>query len=173
MSRLVKKLGHGLLLILGVTLVSFTLMVWFGPDQTYVLIGKNATPAQIEEVRQQLGYDRPFVLRYAGYLRELFTLDLGASNSSGESVSRIIGRTLPISVALMSPGFIAGNLLGIALGLAAARRRGSWSDRAITAMSVIGMSISFLVVIILFQVLLSTPNGLNLFLFKFFAHNGS
>jgi peptide/nickel transport system permease protein len=158
-----RKIVHGLLLILGVTLISFVLMVWFGPDQTYTLIGKNATAEQISEIRHQLGYDQPFVQRYFNYVAELFTLNLGASNSSGEQVSNILKRTFPISLALMLPGFIIGNLLGIALGLTAAYRRGQWSDRLISAVSVIGMSISFLIIIIALQVLLSTPYGLNLF----------
>ena len=163
MPLLLRKGLQGLLLVLGVTFISFVLMVWFGPDQTYTLIGKNATPEQIEEVRRQLGYDQPFLRRYADYLGELFTLNLGASNSSGEQVSSILERTIPVSLALMLPGFILGNLLGIALGLAAASRRGQWSDRLIAGFSVTGMSISFLVIIILFQVLLSTPYGLDLF----------
>ena len=163
MQYALRKIAQGLLLILGVTLISFILMVWFGPDQTYTLIGKNATAEQIEEVRRQLGYDQPFARRYASYLAELFTLDLGASNASGEQVGSILKRTIPITLALMIPGFILGNLLGIALGLTAAQHRGNWGDRLITGLSVTGMSISFLVIIIVFQVLLSTPYGLNLF----------
>ena len=163
MKYALRKISQGLLLILGVTLVSFILMVWFGPDQTYTLIGKNATAGQIEEVRHQLGYDQPFAKRYANYLAELFTLNLGASNTSGEQVGSILKRTVPITLALMIPGFVLGNLLGIALALAAARHRGRWIDRMITGLSVTGMSISFLVIIIVFQILLSTPYGLNLF----------
>ncbi len=163
MRIILLKIIHGLLLILGVTFISFLLMVWFGPDQTYTLIGKNATASQIAEVRHQLGYDQPFTRRYLDYLVELFTLDLGASNSSGEQVSSILKRTLPVSLALMLPGFIIGNLLGITLGLVAAFRRGTWSDRLITGLSVTGMSISFLIIIIALQVLLCTPYGLNLF----------
>ena len=163
MHYALSKLAQGLLLILGVTLISFILMVWFGPDQTYTLIGKNATAEQILEVRRQLGYDLPFARRYASYLAELFTLDLGASNASGEQVGSILKRTVPITLALMIPGFVLGNLLGIALGLTAAQQRGRWMDRLITGLSVTGMSISFLVIIIVFQVLLSTPFGLDLF----------
>ena len=163
MRNILHKIIHGLLLILGVTFISFLLMVWFGPDQTYTLIGKNATASQIAEVRHQLGYDQPFTRRYLDYLAELFTLELGASNSSGEQVSSILRRTLPVSLALMLPGFIIGNLLGITLGLSAAFRRDTWSDRLITGLSVTGISISFLIIIIALQVLLSTPYGLNLF----------
>jgi peptide/nickel transport system permease protein len=158
-----RKLAHGGLLILGVTLISFSLMVWFGPDQTYNLIGKNASAGQIAEVREQLGYDQPFARRYGRYLADLFTLNLGASNSSGESVNRILKKTVPVTLALMIPGFILGNLLGIALGLLATYKKDQWIDRLITGLSVTGMSISFLVVIIFLQVLMCTPYGLNLF----------
>lgn len=163
MPWVLSKLVHGGLLVLGVTLISFSLMVWFGPDQTYTLIGKNATEAQIAEVREQLGYDQSFVKRYGRYLSDLFTLNLGSSNSSGESVSRILQRTIPVTLALMLPGFILGNVLGIALALLATWKKDQWTDRLITGMSVTGMSISFLVVIIFLQVLLCTPYGLNLF----------
>lgn len=163
MPGILRKALHGLLLVLGVTWFSFLLMVWFGPDQTYTLIGKNATPEQIAEVRHALGYDRPFLRRYADYLVELFTLDLGSSQSSGEPVSAMLARSVPVTLALMLPGFVFGNLLGVALGLAATQRRGQWSDRLISGLSVTGMSISFLIIIIAFQVLLSTPYGLNLF----------
>jgi peptide/nickel transport system permease protein len=147
-----RKAVAGLLLILGVTFVSFLLMVWFGPDQTYTLVGKNATASQIAEVRRELGYDQPFLQRYADYVADLFTLQLGNSNASGEQVSRILARTVPVTLALMLPGFLLGNGLGIALGLAAAHRRGQWGDRLISGLSVTAL-----------QVLLSTPYGLNLF----------
>jgi peptide/nickel transport system permease protein len=158
-----RKIAHGLLLILGVTLISFVLMVWFGPDQTYSLIGKNATADQISDVRHELGYDQPFGKRYIQYLRSLFTLQLGSSNSSGEPVARILKRTIPVTLALMIPGFVLGNLLGIALGLLAAQHKGRRTDHLVNGFSVTGMSLSFLVIIIVLQVALCTPYGLNLF----------
>ena len=163
MNFALRKLAHGGLLILGVTLISFSLMVWFGPDQTYSLVGKNASAEQIAEIRKQLGYDQPFIERYVSYLTDLFTLNLGASNSSGEAVSNILKKTIPVTLQLMIPGFILGNLLGIALGLLATYRKGRWIDRLINGFSVTSMSISFLVVIIFLQVFLCTPYGLNLF----------
>ena len=162
-SFLLQKLLQSLSLILGVTFISFVLMVYFGPDQTYNLLGKNASPEQIQEVRQQLGYDRPFLARYGDYLGELLTLDLGASNSSGESVSEILKKTIPVSLALLIPGFVLGNILGILFGLIAAWHHNQWIDRLITSVSVTGMSLSFLIIIIALQILLCTPYGLNLF----------
>ncbi|MDX2417314.1 MAG: ABC transporter permease [Xanthomonadales bacterium] len=158
-----RKLLYGIPLVLGVTFISFLLMVYFGPDKTYELIGKNPTAEQITEVRHALGYDRPFLLRYGNYVRELITLDLGISDSTGQPVSTTLIRTLPVSVALVVPGFVLGNLLGLGLGLLAAWYRGKWLDKLVMSASVVGMSTSFLVIIIGLQILLCTPYGLNLF----------
>ncbi|WP_293644583.1 ABC transporter permease [Thiolapillus sp.] len=158
-----RKFITGIPLIIGVTLISFLLMVYFGPDKTYELVGKNATPEQIQEIRHQLGYDKPFVSRYLEYLKELATFDFGYSDSTGERVNSILKRTVPISLALITPGFVLGNLLGIALALLAAYYRSHWVDKLIMGGSVVGMSVSFLIVIIAFQILLSSNDGLGWF----------
>lgn len=158
-----RKFITGIPLIIGVTLISFLLMVYFGPDKTYELIGKNATEEQIQEIRHQLGYDKPFTTRYLEYLKELATFDFGYSDSTGERVNSVLKRTVPISLALILPGFVLGNLLGIALALVAAYHRGRWLDKVIMGGSVVGMSVSFLIVIIAFQILLSSNDGLGWF----------
>ena len=159
----VRKLIAGIPLLIGVTLLSFTLMVYFGPDKTYELLGKNPTPEQIAEIRHELGYDRPFVTRYAEYLRQLATLDFGNSDSTGEKVSTVLGRTIPVSLALELPGFILGNLLAIALALMAGFYRGRWPDKLIMGFAVVGMSVSFLIVIFAFQIWFCTAYGLDWF----------
>jgi len=147
-----RKLIGGIPLILGVTLISFVLMVHFGPDKTYELLSKNPTAEEIAQVRSQLGYDQPFWVRYGNYLGQLASFDFSYSDSTGERVASILSRTVPISLALLAPGFVLGNLLGVVLGLVAAWHRGRWIDKAIMGFAVVGMSISFLVVIIAFQI---------------------
>jgi len=159
----IRKLISGIPLVLGVTFVSFMLMVYFGPDKTYELLGKNPTQEQIEEIREQLGYDQPFYLRYGSYLRELATLEFGNSDSTGERVSVLLARTIPVSIALVTPGFILGNVLGILLALFAAYYRSTWVDKSIMGFAVVGMSISFLIVIIAFQIIFASSFGLDLF----------
>jgi len=160
---IVRRFLYGIPLLLGVTLISFILMVYFGPDKTYELLGKNPTNEQIQEVRHALGYDQPFLRRYGNYLRELVTLELGLSDSTGEAVASILIRSLPVSIALVLPGFILGNIFGLMLGMLAAWYRGGWLDKMVMSASVVGMSVSFLVIIIGLQILLCTPYGLNLF----------
>ncbi|MCP4000854.1 MAG: ABC transporter permease [Gammaproteobacteria bacterium] len=158
-----RKLIAGIPLVLGVTLISFLLIVYFGPDKTYDLLGKNPTAEEIAEVRSQLGYDRPFVPRYLEYLHEVITFDFGNSESTDEKVSTILSRTIPVSIALALPGFILGNVLGVMFALLAAYFRGRWIDKFIMGFAAIGMSISFLIAIIGFQILLSSSDGLDLF----------
>ena len=162
MQYMLRKMLAGIPLILGVTLVSFALMVYFGPDMTYQLLGKNPTAEQIIEVRHQLGYDQSFIQRYLDYLTELVRLDFGNS-SSGEPVRALLAKTIPVSLILILPGFLLGHLVGVLLALAAAFWRGRWPDKLIMVIAVIGMSVSFLIVIIAFQILLCSSDGLNLF----------
>jgi peptide/nickel transport system permease protein len=158
-----RKLLYGIPLIFGVTFISFVLMVWFGPDLTFELVGRNPTPEQIERARSILGYDQPFFVRYIDYLRELVTFDFGRSFSTGERVSELLARTVPVSLLLTLPGFVIGNLLGIGLALVAGWFRGGWVDKLIMTGSVVGMSISFLIIIIAFQLFFSSSYGINYF----------
>jgi peptide/nickel transport system permease protein len=159
----IRKLIYSLPLLLGVTLISFILMVYFGPDKTYSLLGRNPTIAEINEIRHQLGYDQSFFVRYLEYMHQVFTFDFGYSDSTGEKVTSILSKTIPVSVALQAPGFIIGHLLGIGLALLAAHHRGTFVDKLVMSSSVVGMSISYLIVIIVTQLVFCSSYGLNLF----------
>ncbi len=159
----IRKLLYSIPLLFGVTLIAFTLMVYFGPDLTYSLLGKSATPEQIESVRKQLGYDQPFLERYLMFLKEVVTFDFGNSISTGEKVSSILARTVPVSFAVALPAFIISNVLGVGLALIAAYHRGKLWDKSVMVFAVVGMSMSYLMIVIAFQVIFSTSYGLNWF----------
>ena len=162
-GSLLKMAGSVVALMLGVTTLGFVLMVYFGPDPSYLLAGRNATPEQIAAIQTQLGQDQPVLLRYWNFLLDLLRLDWGVSNSSGRPVAELLADTLPTTLLLVLPGFILGHLAGIGLALTAVHHRGGWLDRLIMAASVTTMSLSFLVIIIVLQVLLCTPLGLDWF----------
>ena len=158
-----RKLLYGIPLILGVGVVCCLLMVYFGPNLTFQLVGRNPSVEQLERARELLGYNDPFLLRYLDYLRELATLDFGESLSTGEPVAELLARTVPNSILVTLPGFVIGNLLGIGLALVAGWFRGGIADKLIMAAAVVGMSISFLIIIIAFQLFFSSRYGLNYF----------
>lgn len=159
----IRKLAYSIPLLFGVTLISFVLMVYFGPDLTYSILGKNPTQEQILEIRHELGYDLPFYERYGKFVKEIVTLDFGSSISSGERVSEILKKSVPVSFAVAFPSFILSNVIGIGLALLAAYHRGKSWDKGIMVFSVIGMSISYLMVVIAFQIIFCTSYGLNWF----------
>ncbi|MCG8526940.1 MAG: ABC transporter permease [Opitutales bacterium] len=158
-----RKLIYSIPLIFGVTMISFVLMVYFGPDITYSMLGKNATDQQIVELREQLGYNLPFIERYFMFLKELVTFDFGSSISSGEKVTSILGKHVPVSIAVALPSFILSNVFGVTLALIAAFHRGKAWDKLIMVFAVVGMSVSYLMVVIAFQVIFSTSYGFNWF----------
>jgi len=158
-----RKLIYSVPLIFGVTLISFLLMVKYGPDMTYMYLSKNPTKEEIKEIKHQLGYDRSTIVRYGIFLKELFTFNFGNSYSTGEKVSSILKKAVPISILVAIPGIILGNLFGIILALIAAYYRSRWPDKFIMVFAVIGMSISYLSVVIGFQILFCSFDGLNLF----------
>jgi len=163
LPSLLRKTLYSFSLLLGVSFISFMLMVYFGPDRSYSLAGKNPSQSQLEEIRTQLGYDRPMLSRYGQYLRQLSSLDLGRSESSGKLVTTLISETLPVSLQLLLPGFLLGNLIALLLAMVTAWYRQQWPDRLLTSLSMVGVSISFIIVVFALSVWLSTPQGLNLF----------
>ncbi|MEM6640026.1 MAG: ABC transporter permease [Pseudomonadota bacterium] len=161
--HVLRTLLSGAALLIGVTFLSFVLMVYFGPPLEYTLLGKNPTAEQIESVRDALHLNDPFFARYLHFLHELVTLDFGRSIVTGQPVGSLLARTVPISLGAVLPGFVLGNLVGLGLAMVAAHHRGGWVDRAIMAASVSGMSVSLIIVVIVAQVGLCSPLGLNLF----------
>ena len=160
---LLYKLAQAIPVIIGVTLVSFTLMVYFGPDLSYELAGKNPSEADLQAIRHELGYDQPFIWRYLQFLWELIRFDFGISNYWNKSVTDLLADSIPVSMMLMLPGFVLGHVIALALATLAARNRGGWLDKTVMAYSVFGMSVSFLIIMIAFQIIFSSNSGLNLF----------
>lgn len=160
MNQLVyKRIVHGISLLLGVSFISFLLMVYFGPDQTFSLIGKNATAEDINNIRHQLGYDKPFFVRYGEYLVQILTFDFGYSNSTNEEVMAILRRTLPISFLANIPGFCCGYILALLLAFVSVLAKQTWIDKLIGAVGIFLMCSSLIVIIICVQLALCSHVG--------------
>ncbi len=156
-----RSLIGALALLTGVTALSFVLTVQFGPDPVWERLGANPTSVEIEQARQALGQDRPLPARYLSYLHSLVTLDLGHSWRTGEPVRALLARTLPVSIALLLPGFLIGLVLALALAMVSAWQRGRWPERVLTNLSAASMSVSFVIVVIVGQaVAAGTTSGL-------------
>lgn len=158
-SYLIRRLWQMIPTILGVLLLVFFLFNWVGGDPAYVLAGKISSPEQIVNIRRQLGIDKPVYVQLWIFLKQTICFDFGNSWSTGESVSGILLSRLGPSLTLLIPLTILETGLAIALGLAVAYVRGSLTDRMIMIVCTVGMSVSILVYIIVFQYLLAYKLG--------------
>ncbi len=155
----IRRLWQMIPTLLGVLLLVFFLFNWVGGDPAYVLAGKISNPNQIANIRHQLGLDEPIYIQLWIFIKQIICFDFGSSWSTGELVSDIILSRLGPSLMLLIPLTILETLVAIALGLAVAYVRGSLTDKMIMIICTIGMAISILVYIIVFQYWLAYKLG--------------
>ncbi|PHV08374.1 peptide ABC transporter permease [Janthinobacterium sp. BJB412] len=159
-AYIVRRLWQMLPTLLGVVLLVFILFNWVGGDPAYILAGKMANAESIANIRRQLGVDQPYYVQLWIFVQQIASFDFGQSWATGESVAHIIGSRLGPSLTVLLPLTVLETLLGVALALAIAFVRGSLTDRAVMVACTVGMSISILVYIIVFQYGLAFKLGL-------------
>ena len=143
----------------GVVLLVFFLFNWVGGDPAYLLAGKISNPAQIENIRRQLGVDQSYAVQLGIFARQVATADFGVSWATNERVSDIFRTRLGPSLTVLVPLLLASTLLGMAAAMLVACLRGSLTDRAVMIACTVGQSISILVYILVFQYFLAYKLG--------------
>jgi peptide/nickel transport system permease protein len=138
----------------GVVLLVFVLFNWVGGDPALILAGKVPDPAQIENIRRQLGLDQPWWVQLWIFVQQVFTFDFGRSWSTNQLVSEVLLTRVGPTLTIMVPMLLLETLLAVTLALLVAYVRGSLTDRYVMFLTTAAMSISFLVYIIVFQWLL-------------------
>jgi peptide/nickel transport system permease protein len=103
-----------------------------GDAATAIAGGADATPERVEEVRRQLGLDRPVLERYGDWLADAVRLDFGTSllNQTGPTIAEEIRDRLPVSFSIAIAGLFVSVLIGIPLGILSGLRPGAAADRA-------------------------------------------
>jgi peptide/nickel transport system permease protein len=152
--RLLASLG----ILLGVSIITFGLTFMVPADPVAMIAGRTSTPAVREQIRHQLGLDRPLPEQYARYLSRLVQGDMGKSYARKSDVAPLIASRLPPTLLLMLGAILAELMIGLPAGVFAATRRGRFGDK-------LAMTLSFLTV--------STPQFvLGLTLLYVFAYLG-
>ncbi|MES2261315.1 MAG: ABC transporter permease [Pseudomonadota bacterium] len=160
LAYMVRRLWQMLPTMLGVVLLVFLLFNWVGGDPAYILAGKMSDAEGIANIRRQLGVDQPYYVQLGIFARQIATFDFGQSWATGEPVAHIVATRLGPSLTILVPLTLLETAIGIALALAVAFVRGSLTDRAVMVACTVGMSVSILVYIIVFQYGLAYRLGL-------------
>ncbi|MEL4177322.1 ABC transporter permease [Roseateles sp. PN1] len=150
-AYLFRRLWQMIPTLLGVVLLVFFLFKFFGGDPAEIMGGLNASPEQINAIREQLGLNKPLWEQLWIFIKQIITFDWGKSWATNEQVSSLFASRLPATLTVMLPILILEVLLAIPFALAVAYVRGSLTDRTVMIVSTVAVSISLLVYVIVGQ----------------------
>lgn len=141
MKYVIKKI---VTMIVTVLLVSFFVFVAFElipGDPAVARLGTSATPEKVEALREQMGLNRPFIVRYFSWLAEFVFGDMGTSYSYSMSVRTMLAEKLPITITLTILSFIFIMIISIPLGIYVTERDGSRISKAVDIINQVLMAI--------------------------------
>jgi peptide/nickel transport system permease protein len=139
-AYLAKRIVQSILILLGVSFVTFALLYLLPADPVRQIAGRNASPQMIANIRKELGLDQPFVVQYWHYLTRLLHGDFGRSYLQRTEVGMLIAARLPATLLLMVGSIFCELSMGLTMGLIAALRRGTKTDQALMVVSFVGVS---------------------------------
>ena len=157
-------------IVLIVTFLVFSMTLALPGDATTAILGEDATAAQREALRQELGLDRPAPVQYAIWLGGIVTGDFGASLRTGEPVARMLALSVPITLELTLLSMLLATAIGVPAGVWAAARRGTLTDLGVGVVAISSLAVPYfwagMLLIMLFSVQLRwlPPSGYEPFL---------
>src|SRR3954454_21425796 len=134
-------------LVMGIVAVFVFLLLHLSPgDPAAIIAGDNATNEQIAGIRRQLGLDEPLVVQFFRWLNAVLHGDLGISIFSNEPVLKLVGQRVEPTLSLALTTLVVAVTLAVSFGVIAAWKVGSWIDRSLMVVSVLGFSVPVFVV---------------------------
>ena len=124
-----------------VAFVVFSLLYLTPGDPAAILAGDAATDDDIRRIREKLGLDEPFLVRFGGWVLALLHGDLGTSIFTNLPVTHLIGQRIEPTLALTLCTLLISVAVAVPLGVIAAAKVGTWIDRLVMAFSVLGFSV--------------------------------
>lgn len=154
-----RRLIQSALILLGVSFITYVLLFVLPADPVRQIAGRAATAQTVENIRQQLGLDQPFLVQYGRYLANLVQGDLGRSYLQKTEVGDLITSRLPATLLLMLAGIAAELVLGLTMGIAAAMMRGRFGDQVLMMTSFVTVSAPQFVVSLLMLYIFAVKLG--------------
>jgi peptide/nickel transport system permease protein len=137
---ILQRLIQAVIVMITVAFIAFMLFQYVG-DPVVFLLGQDATPEQIRELRADLGLDKSFIVQFVSFLGNAVQGEFGLSLRQGAKVSRLLAERFPATfeLALVAAGLAL--VLGIPMGVYAALRRGSFLSQVFMTISLLGVSL--------------------------------
>jgi peptide/nickel transport system permease protein len=133
--------------VMGVVALFVFLLLRITPgDPAAILAGDNATTAQLDRIRASLGLNEPLYLQFFTWIGKLLHGDLGVSLISNVPVLKLIGQRLEPSISIALSTIVLSIVVAVPLGVIAAWKHGTWVDRFVMGLSVLGFSVPVFVI---------------------------
>ncbi len=144
-----RRLFQAVIVMVAVAFIAFMLFQYVG-DPVVFLLGQDAKPDQIRQLRTDLGLDQPFFVQFWHFLANAAQGEFGLSLRQGAKVSRLIGERFPATLELALIAALMALVIGIPMGVYSALRRGSVMSQVFMTLSLLGVSLpTFLIGILL------------------------
>lgn len=139
---ILRRIGQMFFVMMGISILVF--MIFFatpGADPAARIAGRNATPEILEAVRKSFGFDQPFYMQYLIMMKKIFVSgDLTSFVNRGWKVVPAVLDTIPVTLSLVVGAAVLWVVFGILIGTVAAATRGSWIDKTLMILGLIGIS---------------------------------
>ena len=136
-----KRIIHLIPVLLGVSLITFSLMFIAPGGPEYAILGVEATDEQVEQIREEYGLNDPIHEQYLNWLWDALHLDLGESIIEGQPTAELIAQTLPVSISLALLATAVSLVIGLPAGIISAIRKDEWPDTFARIFAFWGVSI--------------------------------
>lgn len=141
LAYVIRRLFSTVIVMAVVAFVVFLLLYLTPGDPAAILAGDAATVDDIRRVRETLGLDRPFIIRFGEWAGALLRGDLGTSIFTNLPVTRLIGQRIEPTLALTLCTLLVAVVVAVPMGVVAAAKAGTWIDRSVMAFTVLGFSV--------------------------------
>jgi peptide/nickel transport system permease protein len=126
--------------LLGVSIVVFFMVRAIPGDPAQIMLGQQATQAQVQQVRENMGLDKPIIVQYGLFLKDALRGDLGDSTVTGRPVTTELMVRLPATFELTAFAMLIAVLVGVPVGVIAAVRQYSLLDKTTSVLALTGIS---------------------------------
>jgi len=138
---ILRRLGATLIVMAVVALFVFSLLFLTPGDPAAVIAGDVATTDDIQRIRAKLGLNEPFLVQFGGWVGRLLHGDLGTSIFTNLPVTKLIGQRVQPTVSLTLLTLVVAVLIAVPVGVLAAAKAGTWTDRFVMGLSVLAFSV--------------------------------
>jgi len=153
LKYVIRRIIISIPIIIGITLIVFSILHLAPGDPVKIMLGQRATPELVEKLRHEMGLDKPIYVQYFTWLSHVIKGDLGKSLITHRPVLDMIVEKIPATLELTIPSLVISALVSVFLGIMAALHRGSWIDQLTRVFALVGVSIpSFWFALILLMI---------------------